>query len=121
MSHLTPAGVHAIENVLMFNRDICDLYEKRGVSRDDLREVFRLATLGTHYDVAEERPVVESALDWLTFHGDELKKYNNEHVAVSADGVVAHDPDVVKLNARVKELGMADKVIFMAGPFDPPQ
>ena len=41
---MTPEKIHAIEQVLLVNADLCDLYEKRGVSRDDLREVFRLAT-----------------------------------------------------------------------------
>jgi hypothetical protein len=43
MTTLSPASVHAIEQVMLVNSDICELYEKRGVSRDDLREVFRLA------------------------------------------------------------------------------
>ena len=36
--------IHAIEQVLMVNSDICTLYERRGVSRSDVREIFRLAT-----------------------------------------------------------------------------
>lgn len=40
---MTPEEIHAIEQVLLVNSDICDLYEKRGVSRDALRHVFQLA------------------------------------------------------------------------------
>jgi hypothetical protein len=41
---MTPEKIHATEQVLLVNSDLCDLYEKRGVPRDDLLEVFRLAT-----------------------------------------------------------------------------
>lgn len=41
---MTIADLDAIEKVLLTNADICALYESRGVSREDLREVFRLAT-----------------------------------------------------------------------------
>ena len=40
---MTAAEIQAIEQVLLVNSDICALYEKRGVSRDDLREVFMIA------------------------------------------------------------------------------
>ena len=36
-------NIRAIEQVLLMNNDICELYEKYGVSRDDLRAVFVLA------------------------------------------------------------------------------
>lgn len=36
-------AIHAIEQVLLVNNDISQLYEKRGVAREDLREIFRLA------------------------------------------------------------------------------
>jgi hypothetical protein len=36
-------SLSAIEHVLMDNADISALYESRGVSREELREVFRLA------------------------------------------------------------------------------
>jgi predicted NUDIX family phosphoesterase len=36
-------NIRAIEHVLLMNNDICELYEERGVSRDDLRAVFVLA------------------------------------------------------------------------------
>lgn len=43
---MTAGKLHAIEMVMMFNADIAGLLEKRGVSRDDLREVFKLARVG---------------------------------------------------------------------------
>lgn len=43
MAKLTQESIKAIEQVLLVNADISALYEKRGVSREDLREVFRLA------------------------------------------------------------------------------
>jgi len=42
---MTKEKLHAISQVLLVNRDICELYEKRGVSREDMMEVFRLATI----------------------------------------------------------------------------
>jgi hypothetical protein len=36
-------SIRAIELVLLVNTDICELYEKRGVTRDDLRFIFDLA------------------------------------------------------------------------------
>lgn len=47
MTTFSARKVHAIEQVLLVNRDISELCEKRGVSRDDLREVFRLADMST--------------------------------------------------------------------------
>jgi hypothetical protein len=35
--------LRAIEQVLLMNNDICKLYEKRGVTREELRTVFTLA------------------------------------------------------------------------------
>lgn len=116
---MTPEAIHAIEMVLMFNNDICELYEKRGISRDDMRELFRLATLGTHFDVAD-KATVNPILDWLEAHGDELKQYDDRYVAVSATGVVAVSSDLGLLNKEISKLGRANDVIVMHGPFNPP-
>lgn len=35
--------LRAIEQVLLINNDICEIYEKRGVTREELRTVFALA------------------------------------------------------------------------------
>ena len=43
---MTEKEIFATEQVLLVNGDICDLYEKRGVSRPDMREIFRLARVG---------------------------------------------------------------------------
>jgi hypothetical protein len=40
---MTVEAICAIEKVLLGNADLCGLYERRGVSRDDLRVVFELA------------------------------------------------------------------------------
>lgn len=57
--------ISAIEAVLMTNSDICDLYEKRGVLREDLREVFYLAEKGIQ-NVEE--------LEWSAYNYDLLWK-----------------------------------------------
>jgi hypothetical protein len=49
MPKLTKESIRAIEQVLLVNADISALYEKRGVSRDDLREVFRLAEMSAEH------------------------------------------------------------------------
>jgi len=43
---MTEKEIFATEEVLMVNADISALYEKRGVPRADMREVFRLARVG---------------------------------------------------------------------------
>lgn len=40
---MTVEAIVVIEKVLLGNADLCGLYERRGVTRDELREVFRLA------------------------------------------------------------------------------
>jgi len=40
---MTERKIYAVEQVLLVNRDISDLYEQRGVTREELREIFRLA------------------------------------------------------------------------------
>lgn len=40
---LTAASIQAIAKVLLVNADICDLYEKRGVTRDEIKVICRLA------------------------------------------------------------------------------
>lgn len=43
---LTPAAIQAISQVILVNDDICRLLEKRGVTREEMVAVFRLAELG---------------------------------------------------------------------------
>lgn len=43
---LSPASLQAISQVILVNDDICKLLEKRGVSREEMKEVFRLAEIG---------------------------------------------------------------------------
>lgn len=56
MTEMTAKKVHAIEQVLLFNADLCLGYERRGVTRDDLREVFRIAerAVNVHARVLKE-------------------------------------------------------------------
>ena len=49
---MTAQAIHAIEQVLLVNDDICKLYEKRGVTRQDLREVLRMAQLADEVRLA---------------------------------------------------------------------
>lgn len=50
--------LRAIEQVLLMNNDICKLYEKRGITREELRTVFVLAAgrIKPWKDVEEELP-----------------------------------------------------------------
>ena len=56
---MNTSQLRAIEQVLLMNNDICKLYEKRGVTREELRTVFALAA-GRIWkdleDVEEELP-----------------------------------------------------------------
>lgn len=45
-SLLSPATIKAISEVILVNDDICTLFEKRGVTREEMMEVFRLAEVG---------------------------------------------------------------------------
>jgi hypothetical protein len=40
---MTEDNIYAIEQVIIMNRDICTLLEQRGVSREDVREICKLA------------------------------------------------------------------------------
>lgn len=45
---LTAASIQAIAKVLLTNADICELYEKRGVTREEVKLVFILAEEQLH-------------------------------------------------------------------------
>jgi hypothetical protein len=42
---MTERKIYATEQVLVMNRDICDLYEAMGVARHEVREICRLAAI----------------------------------------------------------------------------
>jgi hypothetical protein len=52
---VTPKQVYAIEQVLLINVAVSEQYEKRGVSREDMREVFRLAQVGAAQEAKKKR------------------------------------------------------------------
>jgi hypothetical protein len=56
---MTSATLHAIEQVVLVNRDIIELCEKRGVKATDLQAVFKLAHIGQETVALSEAIITE--------------------------------------------------------------
>lgn len=95
---LTSNSIHAIEQVLLVNSDLCDLYEKRGVTRQDLREVLRLAEIAS-----EVRLAAKGVSLCARCHGDGYTLYFNS----DGDGADKYDCQCLPLRKALQRLEFA--------------
>lgn len=51
---LSEKAIRMIGQVLVVNDDICRLFEQRGVSRDEVKEILRLAEVGRLAEETQE-------------------------------------------------------------------
>lgn len=92
---MTAQAIHAIEQVLLVNADICELYEKRGVTRQDLREVLRMA------EIADEVRLAAKGVSLCArCHGDGFTLYFNS----DGDGADKYDCQCLPLRKALMKL-----------------
>lgn len=69
----------------------------------------RLASAGESLEPVAPDPINA----WKQGHRDELQGYSGQRVAIHPTrGIVAHDADLKRVVARVRELGLAEEVVI---------